>query len=91
VILDLLEHRYGQLYADHWAFVRFSQENKLRLDFTSPPRRPVLLADGMKNNARAGHGERRGIGLTGSRVFPPLSVVFVLNPAGPGRETWQSA
>jgi hypothetical protein len=44
VVLDELGQRYGRRFADHWAFVRFAQEHKLGLDFTTPPKRPVLLA-----------------------------------------------
>jgi hypothetical protein len=41
VILDQLENRYHHKFADHWAFVRFAKEQKLGLDFTSPPKRPA--------------------------------------------------
>jgi tRNA A-37 threonylcarbamoyl transferase component Bud32/tRNA 2-selenouridine synthase SelU len=41
VILDQLEHRYRRPFADHWAFVRFAQEQNLGLDFTTPPKRLV--------------------------------------------------
>src|SRR5262249_18107777 len=41
-ILDQLENRYRRKFADHWAFVRFAQEQNLGLDFTSPPRRIAL-------------------------------------------------
>jgi hypothetical protein len=44
VILDQLENRYRRKFADHWAFVRFAQERKLGLDFTTPPQRPVMRA-----------------------------------------------
>jgi hypothetical protein len=37
VILDQLQRRYGQPFADQWAFVRFAQEQNLGLDFSSPP------------------------------------------------------
>jgi hypothetical protein len=43
VILDRLEDRYRRKFADHWEFVRFAQEQKLGLDFTSPPKRPAFL------------------------------------------------
>jgi hypothetical protein len=43
VILDQLEHRYRRKFADHWAFVRYAHEQKLGLDFTSPPKRPESL------------------------------------------------
>jgi hypothetical protein len=39
VVLDQLQNRYGQKFADQWAFVRFAQEQGLDLDFTSPPKR----------------------------------------------------
>jgi hypothetical protein len=32
-ILDQLENRYSTTFADHWAFVRFAQEQNLGLDF----------------------------------------------------------
>jgi hypothetical protein len=44
VILDQLENRYRGKFADHWAFVRFAKEQKLGLDFTTPPKRPAFLA-----------------------------------------------
>jgi hypothetical protein len=46
VILDQLEHRYRQKFADHWDFVRFAQEQRLGLDFTTPPQRPVAPVAG---------------------------------------------
>jgi hypothetical protein len=45
-ILDQLENRYRRPFADHWAFVPFAKEQKLGLDFTTPPERPVLPASG---------------------------------------------
>jgi hypothetical protein len=48
MILDQLGQRYRRRFADHWAFVRFAQQQKLDLDFTSPPQRPVLPATGEK-------------------------------------------
>jgi hypothetical protein len=45
-ILDELETRYPQKFADHWAFVRFAEEQKLGLDFITRPKRPVLLHGG---------------------------------------------
>lgn len=48
VVLDQLQNRYRQQFADHWAFVRFAQEQNLGLDFTSPPKRPVATAGGEK-------------------------------------------
>ncbi|MGO9466002.1 MAG: hypothetical protein ACLQIB_43755 [Isosphaeraceae bacterium] len=40
VVLNHLGNRYGRRFANHWAFVRFAREQKLDLDFTTPPRRP---------------------------------------------------
>jgi len=40
VVLDHLGKRYGRRFANHWAFVRYAQEQGLKLDLTSPPRRP---------------------------------------------------
>ncbi len=48
MILDQLEVRYRQKFADTWAFVRFAQEQHLGLDFTSPPKRLELSASGEK-------------------------------------------
>jgi hypothetical protein len=39
-VLDHLGNRYGRRFVNHWAFVRFATEQKLSLDFTTPPRRP---------------------------------------------------
>jgi hypothetical protein len=49
-----METRYRQKFADHWAFVRFAQELKLGLDFTTPPKRPVLMdgGKGIQSSAR---------------------------------------
>src|SRR5262249_10274154 len=43
VVLEQLENRYRRTFADHWAFVRFAQQQNLGVDFTSPPRRPASL------------------------------------------------
>jgi hypothetical protein len=43
-VLDALGTRYQRHFADQWEFVRFAEEQKLGLDFTSPPR-PQPLAD----------------------------------------------
>jgi hypothetical protein len=40
VVLDHLGNRYGRRFVNHWAFVRFATDQKLNLDFTTPPRRP---------------------------------------------------
>jgi hypothetical protein len=48
VILDQLENRYQRKFSDHWAFVRFAQEQNLGLDFTTPPQRLVLHAGATK-------------------------------------------
>jgi hypothetical protein len=42
VILDQLENRYLQKFTDHWDFVRFAEKQKLKLDFTTPPKRPTM-------------------------------------------------
>jgi hypothetical protein len=44
VILDHLGNRYRRTFADVWEFVRFAQEQKLDLDFTTPPQRPETAA-----------------------------------------------
>jgi hypothetical protein len=40
VVLDQLGSRYGRPFEDQWDFVRFAEEQKLGLDFTSPVQRP---------------------------------------------------
>ena len=40
VLLDRLGHRHHRRFAAHWDFVRYAQEQKLDLDFTTPPKRP---------------------------------------------------
>ncbi len=40
VVLDHLGNRYDRRFVSHWSFVRFAQEQKLSLDFTTPPKRP---------------------------------------------------
>src|SRR5262249_45089705 len=40
VILDQLGNRYGRRFETHWDFVRYAQEQRLGLDFTTPPKRP---------------------------------------------------
>jgi hypothetical protein len=37
VVLDALEVRYGERFADPWAFVQFATDRKLGLDLSSPP------------------------------------------------------
>jgi len=40
VVLDHLGNRYGWRFVNHWAFVRYAQEQGLDLDFATPPKRP---------------------------------------------------
>ena len=40
LVLDHLGNRYRRRFVNHWAFVRFAEEQKLGLDFTTPPKRP---------------------------------------------------
>jgi hypothetical protein len=40
VVLRHLGNRYGRCFANHGEFVRFAQEQRLGLDFTTPPKRP---------------------------------------------------
>ena len=40
VILDQLGNRHGRRFDRHWDFVRYAQEQRLDLDFTTPPKRP---------------------------------------------------
>jgi hypothetical protein len=39
VVLKHLGNRYGRVFANHWEFVRYAQEQHLDLDLTSPPKR----------------------------------------------------
>lgn len=48
VVLDHLGNRYGRRFANHWAFVRFAREQKLNLDFTTPPKRPEAKEAGTR-------------------------------------------
>jgi hypothetical protein len=49
VILDQLESHYQHPFADHWAFVRYAEEQKLDLDLTTPPKPGVHPACVEKN------------------------------------------
>jgi serine/threonine protein kinase len=40
VVLNHLEHIHHRRFLNHWAFVRFAEENHLDVDLKSPPRRP---------------------------------------------------
>ncbi len=40
IVLDHLRNRYHRRFVNHWAFVRFATEQRLDLDFTTPPKRP---------------------------------------------------
>jgi hypothetical protein len=40
IVLYHLGNRYRRQFANHWAFVRFAQEQNLGLDLTTPPKRP---------------------------------------------------
>jgi hypothetical protein len=40
-VLSALGFTYNREFADQWEFVRFVRENKLPLDLTTPPKRPV--------------------------------------------------
>jgi hypothetical protein len=44
VILDQLGNRYRRTFGDVWEFVRFTREQNLGLDFTTPPQRPEPAA-----------------------------------------------
>jgi hypothetical protein len=48
VVLEQLENRYRRPFANHWEFVRFATDQRLGLDFTTPPRRPELQARQMR-------------------------------------------
>jgi hypothetical protein len=40
IVLDHLGARYGRRFDTHWDFVRYADEQRLDLDFTTPPQRP---------------------------------------------------
>jgi serine/threonine protein kinase len=40
VVLDHLGSKYQRSFTDQWEFVRFAEEQKLGLDYTTPPKRP---------------------------------------------------
>jgi hypothetical protein len=42
IVLEQLGNRYRRTFADQWELVRYAEEQKLGLDFTTPPRRPVI-------------------------------------------------
>ncbi len=48
VVLKHLGNRYGRVFANHWEFVRFAQEQRLDLDLTSPPKRWLAHQPGMR-------------------------------------------
>jgi hypothetical protein len=39
-VLDHLGIRHRRTFADQWEFVRFAEQQRLGLDFTTPPKRP---------------------------------------------------
>jgi hypothetical protein len=41
VVLKHLGYRYHRTFANHWDFVRYAKEQRLDLDFTTPPKRPA--------------------------------------------------
>jgi hypothetical protein len=41
VVLKHLGNRYHRVFANHWDFVRYAKEQRLDLDFTTPPKRPA--------------------------------------------------
>jgi hypothetical protein len=41
IVLKHLGNRYHRVFANHWEFVRFAKEQRLDLDFTTPPKRPA--------------------------------------------------
>jgi hypothetical protein len=45
-VLDQLGMHHRRTFADQWEFVRFAEEQKLGLDFTSPPKRADAIAVG---------------------------------------------
>jgi predicted Ser/Thr protein kinase len=55
VVLDELGRIHGRRFANHWQFVRFAEETSLKLDFTTPPRRPER--QGLADSAIQGRHE----------------------------------
>jgi hypothetical protein len=51
VVLDHLGNIHHRRFLNHWAFVRFAEENHLNLDLKSPPKRP---------GSRSGVSDSRG-------------------------------
>jgi serine/threonine protein kinase len=49
IILDQLESHYKHAFADHWAFVRYAQEQHLDLDLTTPPTLRIPSTGGERN------------------------------------------
>jgi hypothetical protein len=39
-VLDHLGYVHGRYFVNHWAFVRYAEGHGLKLDFTTPPKRP---------------------------------------------------
>ena len=52
IVLDHLGNRYSRHFVNHWAFVRFATEQKLGLDFTTPPKRPDGMGSPKRTRAR---------------------------------------
>ncbi len=40
VVLDPLGNRYRRRFDTHWDFVCYAQQQRLYIDFTTPPKRP---------------------------------------------------
>jgi hypothetical protein len=40
IVLDQLGLHHGRTFADQWDFVRYAEEQKLGVDFTTPPKQP---------------------------------------------------
>lgn len=45
VILEQLSNRYKRPFVDVWEFVEWAEKNEPGLDFTTPPRRNVPIAE----------------------------------------------
>ncbi len=60
IVLDHLGNRYHRRFVNHWAFVRFATEQKLGLDFTSPPKRPEHKGPSKRIRPRTGIGMASG-------------------------------
>jgi hypothetical protein len=48
LVLQQLGRHYNRPFADRWEFVEYVHQQKLKLDLTTPPRRPEFAAAGSR-------------------------------------------